>query len=233
MKEQGDTHYSARSAMPEHRPARYWPEIACARLSAVVVGAPWAETVMQTKTETHEGMLRVAVRAMREGGRGLSQVLNELPAAIYVTNAEGVITHYNQTCISFAGRKPRVGIDSWCVTWNLYTEEGEYLPHDQCPMAVAVRERRAIRGARAMAERPDGRYVNFQPYPTPLFDDAGKLVAAINLLAEVPSLRQAHTLRAQAAKCRRLVNLWPDRKGVVISMAAEYDRKALAIEQRH
>jgi len=84
-----------------------------------------------------------------------------------------------------------------------------------------------------VAERPDGKYVNFQPYPTPLFDGAGKLVAAINLLAEVTSLRQAQILRAQAAKCRRLVNLWPDRKCVVISMAAEYDRKALAIEQRH
>jgi len=160
-------------------------------------------------------------------------MLNELPAAIYITDTQGVVTHFNQTCIAFAGRTPRVGQDSWCVTWKLYTEEGEYLPHDQCPMAVAIRERRIIRGARAMAERPDGKYVNFQPYPTPLFDGAGKLVAAINLLAEVPSLRQAHTLRAQAAKYRRLVNLWPERRSVVISVAAEYDRKALAIEQRH
>jgi PAS domain-containing protein len=201
--------------------------------SNIVVGGQWAETIMQKDTETPEGMLRVAVQAMREGGRGLSQVLDDLPAAIYITDAEGVITHYNKACTAFAGRTPRVGQDSWCVTWKLYTEEGEYLPHDQCPMALAVRERRAIRGARAIAERPDGKYVNFQPYPTPLFDDAGNLVAAINLLAEVTGMRQAHSLRAQAAKCRRLVNLWPERKGVVISMAAEYDRKALAIEQRH
>ena len=188
---------------------------------------------MQENTEAHEGMLQVVLRAIREGGRGLPQVLDGLSAAVYITDPEGVVTHFNRTCIAFAGRMPRVGQDSWCVTWKLYTEEGEYLPHDQCPMAVAVRGRRTIRGARAVAERPDGKYVNFQPYPTPLFDDAGKLVAAINLLAEVPSLRQAHSLRAQAAKCRRLVNLWPERKAVVISMAAEYDRNALAIEQRH
>jgi PAS domain-containing protein len=178
-------------------------------------------------------MLRVAIRAMRAGGRSLPHALNELPAAVYITNAGGVVTHYNRSCIAFAGRTPRVGQDSWCVTWKLYTEEGKYLPHDQCPMAVAVRERRTIRGAQAVAERPDGTHISFQPYPTPLFDGAGNLVAAINLLAEVIGLRQAHVLRMQAAKCRRLVNLWPDRKGVVISMAAEYDRKALAIEQRH
>jgi len=182
---------------------------------------------------TPNGMLELAIGAVREGGGGLLRMLNELPAAIYITDTQGVVTHFNQTCIAFAGRTPRVGQDSWCVTWKLYTEEGEYLPHDQCPMAVAVRERRAIRGARAVAERPDGKYVNFQPYPTPLFDGAGKLVAAINLLAEVPSLRQAHTLRAQAAKYRRLVNLWPERRSVVISVAAEYDRKAFAIEQQH
>jgi len=183
--------------------------------------------------DSPSGMLERAIGAVREEGGGLLRILNELPAAIYITDPEGVVTHFNRTCIAFAGRTPRVGQDSWCVTWRLYTEEGEYLPHDQCPMAVAVRERRAIRGVRAFAERPDGKYVNFQPYPTPLFDDAGNLVAAINLLAEVTGMRQAHSLRAQAAKCRRLVNLWPDRKGVVISMAAEYDRKALAIEQRH
>ena len=97
-------------------------------------------------------------------------------------------------------------------------------------MAVAIRQGRAIRGAQAVAERPDGKYVSFQPFPTPLFDDTGNLIAAINLLAEVTGLRQAQTLRAQVARCRRMVNLWPDRKGVVISMAAEYDRKALAVE---
>src|SRR5690242_11479789 len=101
---------------------------------------------MQVNAGTPEGLLHVAVRAVREGGRSLSRVLNELPAAIYITNAEGVITHYSRTCIDFAGRKPNVDQDRWCVTWKLYTEEGEYLPHDRCPMAVAVREKRAIRG---------------------------------------------------------------------------------------
>lgn len=184
-------------------------------------------------TSTPDGMLARAIGAVRDGGGSLLRLLNELPAAIYITDPKGVVTHFNRTCIAFAGRTPRVGQDSWCVTWKLYTEEGEYLPHDQCPMAVAIRERRAIRGARAVAERPDGKYVNFQPYPTPLFDSSGKLIAAINLLAEVTGLRQAYTLRAQAAKCRRLINLWPERKAVVIAMAAEYDSKALAIEQRH
>src|SRR3954447_19304045 len=101
--------------------------------------------------DTPSGMLARAISAVRNGGGGLLRMLNELPAAIYITDTQGVVTHFNQTCIAFAGRTPRVGQDSWCVTWKLYTEEGEYLPHNQCPMAVAIRERRIIRGARAVA----------------------------------------------------------------------------------
>jgi PAS domain-containing protein len=188
---------------------------------------------MNVNTQAADDMLRVAIRAMRAGGSGFSQVLDGLPAAIYITDTDGVVTHYNQACIAFAGRAPRVGQDSWCVTWRLYTEGGEYLPHDRCPMAVAIRERRAIRGVRAVAERPDGSHVTFQPHPTPLMDGAGNFVGAINLLAEVIDRTQAQALRVQAARCRRLVNLWPDRRRAVISLAEDYDGQARAMEQRH
>jgi hypothetical protein len=55
--------------------------------------------------------------------------LDELPAPIDVTDADGVITH-NPACLAFAGRVPAVGRDRWCVTWKLYTEDGAFLPHD-------------------------------------------------------------------------------------------------------
>jgi PAS domain-containing protein len=188
---------------------------------------------MNVSTEEADAMLRDAIRAVRAGGRNLPQILNELPAAIYITDSEGVVIHYNRSCIAFAGRTPWVGRDRWCVTWRLYTEEGWYLPHDRCPMAVAVRERRAIRGVRAVAERPDGTHVTFQPHPTPFLDRTGKFIGAINLLAEVTDQRQAGVLRVQASRCRRLVNLWPNRQRALISMAEEYDREALAIERQH
>jgi hypothetical protein len=86
---------------------------------------------------------------------------------IYVTSRDGVITHFNHACVAFAGRTPRVGHDSWRVTWKLYTEAGQFLPHDQCPMAVAIQQRHSVRGSEAIAERPDGTRVNFLPTPRP------------------------------------------------------------------
>ena len=48
--------------------------------------------------------------------------------------------------------------------------DGTPLPHDQCPMAQSLKEGRPIRGAEAIAERPDGTRRWFTPYPTPLYD---------------------------------------------------------------
>ncbi|ASW04726.1 PAS domain-containing protein [Rhizobium sp. 11515TR] len=108
------------------------------------------------------------------GDQALRKTLDELPAAIYVTDTEGVITYFNPACIDFTGRRPEVGADRWCITWRLYTNAGDFLPHEECPMAEAINTRRPIRGVTAVAERPDGTRVTFRPYPTPIFDRDGK-----------------------------------------------------------
>jgi CRP-like cAMP-binding protein len=131
-------------------------------------------------------------------------VLDDLAIAAYVTDAAGVVRHHNRACVSFAGRVPRVGIDRWCVSWGLYTEDGRRLPHDQCPMAISIGEKRAITGARAIALRPDRTSIRFEPSPIPLFDDNDRLIGAVNLLRAVGDGPKGAALWAEAARCRRL-----------------------------
>ena len=106
------------------------------------------------------------------------QALDELPAAIYLTDAEGRLTYYNAAAIQFSGRIPELGTDSWCVTWKLFRPDGTPLAHDQCPMAVALKEGRAVYGEEAIAERPDGTRRWFTPFPGPCAMRKGKLSAA-------------------------------------------------------
>jgi PAS domain-containing protein len=110
-----------------------------------------------------------------------AQILEQLPAAIYATDAGGRITFFNKAAVELAGRVPELGSDQWCVAWKLYGPDGAPLRHDQCPTALAIREDRAVRGAEAIAERPDGTRVSFIPYPTPLHDGSGKLIGALNM----------------------------------------------------
>ncbi len=119
------------------------------------------------------------------------ELLNALPAAIYTTDAAGRITFYNDAAVALAGRRPVLGTDEWCVTWRLFKPDGSPLPHDQCPMAVALKEGRAVRGEEAIAERPDGSRVWFVPYPTPLRDETGALVGAVNMLVDITHRKQA------------------------------------------
>jgi PAS domain-containing protein len=178
-----------------------------------------------------EEMVGMAIAAARHGETELQTVLSTLPAPIYTTDADGWITFYNKACIDFAGRTPILGEDRWCVTWKLYGEDGTYLPHEECPMAVAIREKRAVRGAVAAAERPDSTRVMFTPYPTPLIGEDGDVVGAVNILIDVTDHRQAGALRAQAMRCRNLAQSLTDQQAVdtLLVMAREYDAKAQSL----
>jgi PAS domain S-box-containing protein len=129
--------------------------------------------------------------ALRESERRFGDLLEALPAAVYTTDARGRITYYNQAAIELAGRKPRLGSDEWCVTWKLYQPDGSPMPHDQSSMAIALKEDRPVRGAEAVAERPDGSRVSFIPYPTPLHDESGALIGAVNMLVDITERKSA------------------------------------------
>ena len=47
-------------------------------------------------------------------------LVDALPVAIYMTDADGRITFFNRAAVEFSGRKPELGSDQWCVTWRLY-----------------------------------------------------------------------------------------------------------------
>ena len=174
--------------------------------------------------------LDLAIDALASAAGDGHAILNALPVPVYTTDADGRVTFWNQACVEFAGRVPQLGEDRWCVTWRIHTTSGDVLPHDQCPMAVAVKQQRAIRGEVAVAERPDGSRRAFTPYPTPLFDPSDRLIGAVNMLIDV-SEQQASALAEQAERCTRLAAAICDPRSAKILrvMAEGYDRNARAL----
>lgn len=135
--------------------------------------------------ETQVAERKHAEEALRESERQFREMIDALPVAIYTTDAEGRLTHYNRAAVEFSGRTPELGTDHWCVSWKLYHPDGRPMRHDECPMAIALKEGRAVRGAEAIAERPDGKRIWFAPYPTPLHDANGKIAGGINMLLDI------------------------------------------------
>jgi PAS domain S-box-containing protein len=132
-------------------------------------------------------------RLDRQHEASLRRILDALPAAIYMTDATGRITYFNRAAAELAGREPEIGKDRWCVAFRLFTPDGKALPHDQCPMAVALKEDRPVRGVEALAQRPDGTMFPFLPFPSPLHDESGNLIGAVNMLVDISQRKQAET----------------------------------------
>jgi len=120
-----------------------------------------------------------------------THLLEALPVAVYTTDGEGRITYYNQAAADLWGCRPELGSSEWCGSWKLYWPDGRPLPHDQCPMAIALKEGRPVRGMEAIAERPDGSRVPFMPFPTPLYDSSGELLGAVNMLVDISDRNRA------------------------------------------
>jgi PAS domain S-box-containing protein len=136
-------------------------------------------------------VLHAAVEAFRKRDLGFRDLLEDLPAAIYTTDVDGRITYFNRACVDFAGRTPVLGEDRWCVTWKLYAPDGQPLPHDKSPMALALMNLEGMHGVEAIAEKPDGHRINLAAFPTPIFDRSGECAGAVNMLIDVTEQRQA------------------------------------------
>ena len=129
------------------------------------------------------------------GGAVESSVFREmveiLPVAIYTTDAEGRLTYFNAEAVKLSGRVPELGTDQWCVTWKIFLPDGTPLPHDQCPMAVALKGGEVPNGIECIAERPDRTRFWFSPCPAVLRNAEGQIVGGINLLFDITDRKNA------------------------------------------
>ncbi len=143
------------------------------------------------------GLTSEANQEMSESAKRYRQLVHELPAAIYTTDAEGRITLFNAAAADLWGRAPKIGEDQWCGSYRIYRPDGTFLPHDQCPMALALKEGRVINGAEILVEGEDGSRRNILAHPRLLRDASGAIIGAINMLVDITDRKQAESELAE------------------------------------
>jgi PAS domain S-box-containing protein len=153
------------------------------------------------------------------------EIVETLPAAIYATDSEGRLTYFNEAARKLSGRTPELGTDKWCVTWKLFLPDGTPLPHDQCPMALALKGVSVPNGIECVAERPDGTRFWFAAYPAVLRDSEGSIAGGVNLLvditdrksAEIEAGEQFRTIIETTPECVKIIA----RDGTLLFMNAQ------------
>ena len=120
------------------------------------------------------------------------QLLDLLPAAVYVCAPDGTILRFNRRAAELWGRAPLINDprDRFCGAYRLYRPDGELLPHDQCPMADILRDGIPVIDQEVVIERPDGSrgvaLVNIRP----LKDAAGNITGAVNCFYDITERKQ-------------------------------------------
>jgi signal transduction histidine kinase len=130
-----------------------------------------------------------------------SDLLETLPAAVYVCNAAGVVVAYNERASELWGRSPAPGDthEKYGGAHKLFRPDGVLLPHSETPMAAVIRTGIPARNMEVVIERPDSSLITVLVNIAPLFDDDRELVGAVNCFQDLSAFKAAERERIQLA----------------------------------
>ena len=126
------------------------------------------------------------------------QLLDKLPTGAYLCNAEGLIVYFNDHAAQMWGRTPTLNepMDRFCGSFRLYHSDGRTMRHDECWMALALKTRQEYNGVEVIIERPDGTRRTGLGHVSPIFDEAGNLEAALNIVVDISDRKEAERANA-------------------------------------
>ena len=124
------------------------------------------------------------------------------PAAVYSIDTSGVIQDFNRCAADLWGRSPEVGDtdERFCGSHKMFSPDGTFMPHDECPMAQVVDGRVAeVTNGEVVILRPDGTRVTVIVNIRPLKGPRGEIVGAINCFYDITERsRMEQLLKRQA-----------------------------------
>src|SRR3569623_384848 len=127
-------------------------------------------------------------------------LMEAFPAAAITCDTDRYITYFNRRSIALWGRAPKLhhADDRYCGSFRLYSPDGTPVPHDQCWMALALRDGKEYNGHEIMIERPDGSRWTALAHANPIYDETGEIAGAVNVLVDITDRKEAENLLREA-----------------------------------
>jgi PAS domain-containing protein len=118
-------------------------------------------------------------------------ILDAIPVSAYICDTSGLITYFNATAEAAWGRAPKLrdAQDRFCGSHQLFSLAGAAIPHGECWMARALIEDKAFIRCDIVIARRNGTCTIGQANAHPLRDREGRIVAALNLIANMTELK--------------------------------------------
>jgi two-component sensor histidine kinase len=113
----------------------------------------------------------------------LRDVLESLPAAVYVTDPEGRVLFYNRAMVELTGNKPEPGTKIWPAQLTLYLPDGTPLPYESMVTSAD--------GVEVLLQNADGERTPIIAYADPIHCEDGSISGAVNLLVDISNRKEA------------------------------------------
>jgi PAS domain S-box-containing protein len=128
-------------------------------------------------------------------------LLETLPAAVYVCDAQGIVVAHNHRAAELWGRTPSPGDtdEKYCGSHKLFHPDGVPLPHHETPMAAVLRTGIPARDKEVVIERPDGSRITALVNIAPLFGEDRKLIGAVNCFQDLSAIKLGERERVRLA----------------------------------
>jgi PAS domain-containing protein len=119
--------------------------------------------------------------------QAFQQSLEGLRVPAYTCDADGLITAYNTLAVTAWGRSPKLNdpADRYCGSLLLFSPAGASIKHEDCWMGKSLRTKSDFIGHEVVIERPDGTRLMVVAHASPIRDDNGEMVGAVNVLVEL------------------------------------------------
>lgn len=157
------------------------------------------------RTDLTESAAPAAARDLDHGERDESRpalgpalargLVEMMPAAACVCDADGRIILFNAKAAALWGRAPAPG-ERYSGAVLLHRRDGAPLPHAEAAMAQALRDGASVRGRVVIVERPGGATVTVTANAVPVRDAAGQVIGAIETFDEISARDAAEELNA-------------------------------------
>jgi two-component system CheB/CheR fusion protein len=139
--------------------------------------------------------------ALRTSDKRFRALFDMGPIGVYSCDSKGVIQEYNRCAVELWGRKPKAGDlnEKYCGAYRLYTPDGAFMAHAQCPMAKVLSGKiPSARDMEVIIERPDSSRITVVANIVPLKNDEGKITGAINCFYNITGRKHAEEALRQA-----------------------------------